>query len=490
MPRLLIILLISCAYIGCAVSVPTPADRSGAGGPAAAERPRPGGSLRVLVGSGLSEASLARGCVALPLAEGGLADSVLPPEPDPSGATPPLSDCWRFVTGPVGAGGAFRPEELIAEWKRDLRDSAAPHRWLLEPVLGAGSFVLGLSPSVEGLRPEEDGLSVCTDGPAPDLRERLSHPALWFPPPARAGEASAGQGPFRPGDAGWLDAVPRAAGGPPYLERVRAVDDRGAPGLLLRLGEADLGVVLGADAGELLDSADGSLRLERIEHWDRVYYFWLDSGRRWVNDPRFRRWLGSVVDRQAMLAYLFDGRGEPAAGLLPGEPLEPAPPGPASRPLSSVSRPRLQICFDVSDPLAASIAARARAVLELHGVELVLDPRDAAGLAGALTRGDGSIFLLAHRPGVTDPVLGLMESLFRLPGLPPSALQGLHEGSRRVDPRERRLAARRVEADLLRGGNLIPLVRLHAWLAADPALRGVWTGADGLLLLERAWWAR
>ena len=108
----------------------------------------------------------------------------------------------------------------------------------------------------------------------------------------------------------------------------------------------------------------------------------------------------------------------------------------------------------------------------------------------ALSRGQGSVFLLAHRPGSADPVLGLTESLVRLPGLPSAALETLRQGSRRVDPRERELAARHAEAGLLREGSLIPLVRLHAWLATDPALRGVRTGTDGLLFLERAWWAR
>lgn len=454
-----------------------------------AERPQRGGRLRVLVGSGLSEAALTRSCTARPLAPEGLARSVLPPDPDPSAS--PSAACWRFDLAPAAAGGdrAAGPGEWIAAWERELRDSSAPHRWLLRPVLGAESFALGLASRVEGLREDGEILAVCTSRPTPDLPIRLSHPALWHRPDEGPGGTAAGWGPFRPAADRYLEAVPGTAAGPPYLERVELVDDRGVPALLLRLGEADLGVVLGSDAGGLLDAPGRPLRLARIEDWDRVYYLWLDPGRRWVNDPPFRRWLSSILDREAMLAYLFDGRGEPAAGLLPGEPTEPIPAGPAGRPLATASRPRLDLCFDAADPLAASIAARARAVLELHGVELELDPRDAAELAAALSRGRLSMALLAHRPGLADPVLALTESLIGLPGLPAGAREALLESSRQVDPRERRLAARRVEGGLVREGILIPLVRLHTWLASDPALRGVRTGADGLLFLEEAWWA-
>ena len=492
MPRLVIILLLSCAYIGCAVS---PTARVGRPDPAREEpweRPRPGGTLRVLVGSGLSRAGLVRSCVARPVTESALAAPVLPPGPGPFETAAPERYCRLFEIEATGgrAEGTVRPDELITAWERGLRDSAAPHRWLLEPVLGAGSFAVGLARRVEGLRVAEGGLEVCTSRPAPDLSSRLSHPALWFPQPARAVDFAHGPGPFRLGRDGLLQPAPRPAGVAPYLEQVEAVDDQGTPALLLRLAEADLGLLLGADAGELLDPTGGPLRLERIERWDRVYYLWLDPGRRWVNDPRFRRWVGSVIDREAMLEYLFDGRGEPAAGLLAGETAGPAPTVTLPRPLSADSRPRLDLCFDEGDPFAASIAARARAELELHGVELALDPRDASGLSDALSRGRASMMLLAHRPGLEDPVLALTESLIRLPGVPVELLESLRAGSRSDDPRERLANARNAEAGVLRDGRLLPLVRLHAWMALDPALRDVRTGSDGLLILEQVWWAR
>jgi MarR-like DNA-binding transcriptional regulator SgrR of sgrS sRNA len=275
----------------------------------------------------------------------------------------------------------------------------------------------------------------------------------------------------------------------PFLERIELVHDQGNPSLLLRLDEADLGLLLGRQAAALLDAPPEALRLQRISAQDRIYFLWLDAKRRWVNDPPFRRWMAGAIDREEMLRHLFDGRGAPAYQLL-GEEFGGPVWEPRDRaPFSVNTRPRIELVHHGDDPLAASIASRIRAALDLHGVRVDLKPLDRGELHGAL-RGGAAAALLVHRPRSADPVLGLLESLADLPGQPTEMLDLLRKGATESGADARLGAARGVEATLLRDARLVPLVRIHAWLAEDRDLRGVELGVDGVLRMEGAWWSR
>ena len=197
-----------------------------------------------------------------------------------------------------------------------------------------------------------------------------------------------------------------------------------------------------------------------------------------------RRIMNRAVDREGMLRYLFDGRGEPVASLLPGGP-------------SSVTRPRLQrldgrlprveLTFDREDKFAARIAARVKAVWEQLGVPVPLQGSEPAEFRERTRRGDFTAVLLLHHPPTADPVLGLHGSLAAVASLFPDAIEALEEATGPTHPGARLEAARRAEAALLRDARLIPLVRLHAWLASDPRLVGVTAGAAGILHLDGAW---
>jgi hypothetical protein len=491
MPLRILILLISCAYGGCAPYGPpteNPAtDRTGPAG----ERPVRGGTARVLVGTGLDPELVRLGGLAAPLTPAGFAAALRPPLAEGESEAAPFPACWVATIDTrktLPDGRPVSPAEIANLWERPTRADESPRDWLLAPLAMAGESLSASAGPAERLRVLDGALALCPAVPVPDMKLRLEHPALWFVRPGLGGDRTEGPGAFR-GESGLTLAANRRTEDPaPYLDRIELVADQGAPGLLLRLDEADLGLVLGRDADLLLTAAGEELLLERTPRLDRTYFLWLDPSHRWVNDPRFRRWLGTVIDRDAMLRYLFAGRGEPAFRLLGGEFIGPVWQPENELPFSSRSSPRLDLAYDSSDPDAASIGARLRAAFQTRGVRIDLRPYEPQRL-GAAHEGGVAAAILVHRTVTADPILDLTGSLWFLPGLPETVRQALLDGARHVSPHARGGAAGEVEARLLREARLLPLVRLHGWMVVRRGLHGVRIGPGGLLSLEQAWWS-
>jgi ABC-type oligopeptide transport system substrate-binding subunit len=476
MPWLLLILLLSSAYAGCAVGSATSGSELS---------PRRGGEVRIL--AGLQRDRLLESAVAAPLTPGFLAVASTAPRAADS-SDPARVGCWSFTLEPRASFPDGRPvsaEDLVSSWETGLREPSSAHHWLLGPVEGSAAFGRGAAAAVSGLRAVDGRLEICVSAAAPDLPERLAHPALWL---RRRGPSEGrweGPGPFRQTGVDRLGANPFGAVAP-YLDKAHFVDQSETdPALLLNLAQADLGVVFGRAAARLQRDSLRELSQSRLPRWDRTYFLWIDRQARWVNDPRFRRWLSDAIDRQSMVDYLFSGEGEPAY-TLSGSVATNRETGP--RPLGAASRPRLSLAFDEDDPFAVRIAERLVATLRLEGIDLSLAPRGAIELRRADAGSPPSAILSVHQPASDDPVLGMTESVWRLAGPESDTIKQLERASRIADPGNRVEAAAQIERWVLDQGRLIPLLRLHAWLVVDARLRDVETGPPGVLRLERSWW--
>lgn len=454
MPRLSLILLISWICAGCAVDPARPTERPDA----------PRRALRLLE----TEPGLARAVRHSALCR--------PPALTEIEGDPDQPSCRRFRVAPPAD-----PQSVVAAWEAGLRRPDSAHRWLLEPLAGSRDLVFGGAAHASGLRAEHDTLVLCMARAMPDLSLRVAHPDLW---PHRVDPVSLrvqGDGPFRWSADGTalVRTEPGRASRPGRIEFVRA-PDRDAAGLISR-GQVDLAIAYGVTADTLLTADASPVHLERIPDWDKVYALWLNPSSRWLNDPRFRRWLAASIDREAMVRLVFGGRGEPAFRLLGGE--HRTVPGPTNggRPIASSSSPRLALTFDAQDPHARSIAARIKAELEQDGLLLELQPGP---------KGRFQMALVAHHPPIADPLLALQHTLWPLGDAAAEALRLLDRASRIAHPRRRRERAARLEDDLLADARLIPLLRLHAWLVRHRDLRGVSAGRYGILRFDRAEWVR
>jgi len=473
----LLILLVSWVYVGCST------ERRPAG---PGSDPRNGGVVRLLPADAFQARAIRFAAVAGSLAPPGL----LVEESEP----PLKSECaaFRVREGARFADGArVGAQSVIDVWEQRLRRDPGAVAWLLSPVLGADDLRRGAARHASGLRATaRDRLLICSDRSVADWPLRLSHPDLWLLRHEDDTGRPVGAGAFEAIEAGSALARTVAAGrAAPSVDRVEFV---GAgeidPGLMFERDAVDLALVSSRAAGALLDAPESPVRLTRAPLWDTVYALRLSDRARWVNDPRFRAWLASAIDRPAMLRFLFDGRGEPAFRLSGAGGAEWSVPD--SRPFAASSSPRLRLSYSPEDAHAVSIASRLKAGLEQQGLEILLEPIGAGGLRQALDAGDLQMALVAHRPPVEDPVLALLHTLWNA-GLSRDAAWELLEQASWWPPGEsRRSAAVYAEDTLLRDARVVPLVRLSVWLAADPELDGVSVGPWGILTLDRARWKR
>lgn len=469
-------------------------------GPAAA-RPRDGGTLRIHLGADpiqpvpsgfLNPAdrllvSAVFGTLVREDPDGrirpGLARGWEEPAPSAVEAT------WLFRLDPLArfSGGApVRPQDVIAAWEDLLRSRATPYRFLLDPVQGAEAFARGEAQHVAGLAASGADLSIALARPAPDLLRRLAHPALGVGRIARGG-APLGAGPFTadPAEAG-AAANPYHPDGRPFLDAFRTVPAGTVdPALLIDAREADAAILYGRSAGRLVDAPPPTLRLARWAAADRTYFVCLnpDSGF-FSQSPILRNLLAKSFDRDAILRYLFDGRGEATTSFFPGG--EPAPP-PATGVRLGGGKSALVLTFDRDDPLAASLAARVKATWEELNLPVQLEGLDARTLRDRLLRDEYDALLGAWQPPTADPLLGLWGTVASLGPAFRGTVRSLGEASAAPDLPARLEAARRIEALLVSDSILLPLVRLDAWLATTPRLAGVVPSAGGLLGLEEAW---
>jgi hypothetical protein len=285
-------------------------------------------------------------------------------------------------------------------------------------------------------------------------------------------------------------------GEPPLLQRIVRI--AGDPLLLYNLGEVDLAVTYGRDADLLASGANRQLDMTRLPGQDRIYYLWLNPGSRWTNDPTFRRWLAGTIDRAAMLDYLFAGRGQPLVSFLDQTLAVPFWEPVARRPLSRETVPRIQLAYEQADPRAQRITARITAGLTSEDVEVTPRALSTANLRAALRDDSNSInaalLLVGGSTDETDKtdggVLTLLEAISDLGPESDGIRLHLEQASRLTQPGDRQAAAQAAEDILLSGATLVPLIRLEAWLATDPALSGIEIGPHDLLLFHKAGWAR
>ena len=447
--------------------------------------PQFGGDIRFLVTDPPFRSALIQNNVAEGLTTDGLLLSWSRPREGSPCWVLELNPRWIWPDGlPVRAG------DLLAAWTSGLLDDSSDLHWLLDPLGDSADSPVEVDEVSGSMRAEGRILEVCPQRPTPDLPERLEHPATWLQRVDPVTGLLEGPGPYRQMPDGSLSAKTDYPGDGPYVNSVVPLVVEGHSPLLLRLGDAHLAVTFGPTADSLIDDPVPDLRLERLPAWDRTYFMWMNPDERWVNDPVFRRWVAGTIDRDEMVAYLFDDRGKRAFSLSYDGSTVPVYPLRADRPLSPMTEPRLRMIYDATDPYSETVAHRVRAVLETQQVELSLVPMERDALREALRAGDVEIALLAHRPGSEDPVLALEGTVWWLGEGAADARALLVEASG-IDSRQvaaRAEGARKAEELLLADARVIPLIRLHAWLAYRASLAGLDPGADGEFRLEETWW--
>ena len=296
-----------------------------------------------------------------------------------------------------------RPQPgLASAWTHDSENK----RWQFTIRAGA-KFQDGSAITAAGVRANlkswsnveisgEDSILIQTDKPAPDVPVELAgvRNAILH----RGGDGvTIGSGPFRitewqAGRHAVFTANEDYWGGRPFLDVVELTMGRPLrdQSIDLELGKADL-VELSLDQAR--GAAQRGMRTWRslpLELMALVF----EPGHRAVEDTRLRRAIALAIDRAAILNVLLERQGEPAGALLPQWMTGWAFLFPATRDLerardsAALIQPvaRLSLTYDVSDPLARSIAERIALNAREAGVVIQVVPDGKADLRIARVR--------------------------------------------------------------------------------------------------------
>lgn len=195
---------------------------------------------------------------------------------------------------------------------------------------------------------------------------------------------------------------------------------------------------------------------------------------------------------ELLLAVYGSGQGRPAEGVLPpgiapARPLakrtaEPSPSPLALLPLP-VTAPRLALRVPAADPLLDGVSDRLAVLLRARGIRI--DPTSAADQSL-----EDGIELLRWRPETQDPALALLALAGRRPALLASLPRTAFVDRRLLSEKvaERLEGALALERAFIETRVAVPLMTAERWFAVDPQLRGVQIRADGIPLLDDAYW--
>ncbi|NLI75782.1 MAG: ABC transporter substrate-binding protein [Candidatus Riflebacteria bacterium] len=320
-------------------------------------------------------------------------------------------------------GQPFTAKDVLFSFDRLLDPkTASPRSWVLEKVVGAKERLEGKAEGVAGLTCP-DAYTVCielTEPFAPFL-SLLSMPAGFILPSGSAAaiaqkgffEKPIGTGPFqaaaRERDSYIrLEAFPGYHGPKPHVGAIelRIIPESLKAEMEFESGNLDILQLNPSNFQRFTARPDNAGRVHDVPAMN-VFYVGLNNQAAPFDDVRVRRALNLLIDRQAILAAVFQGRGVPAAGSIPpgilghsdgltGYGFDPAR-GKALLAEAGYGpgKPLKFDLFQKSSQAAFEITRLLQGELKKHGVEVTLKPMEWSALKDAINRGEAPSFYLS-----------------------------------------------------------------------------------------------
>jgi peptide/nickel transport system substrate-binding protein len=289
-----------------------------------------------------------------------------------------------------------------------------------------------------------------------------------------------------PADAG---ALPR----PAHAVELRTVHDENARALRLEAGRAD--VVVNLVSPTLLPALAAQPGLQvASRRGANLTYVVVDEQHPPLDDARVRRALSLAIDRATICATLFDGRAQPASGLIApahwahtDTPLLPFDPAAARQLLASMpGLPRLTVLTS-TERLRGDVARFLAQELGDVGVAVDVVPLELGTMIARLNGGDFDLAVL-QLPEMTEP--NVLRRFLGGAFVPPEganrgrvadpALDALlDEGDREGDAAVRRALYARVEAREQQQMHWLPLWYEDQVVVTSPRAHGFLPSAEG-----------
>lgn len=244
---------------------------------------------------------------------------------------------WTFHLRPDAKwsnGEALTAEDFVYSWRRELDPAtASPYAAALSPLAGADAIIAGKAPldtlGVTALDPVT--LKITLVQPTPWLLAALAH-HTFFPVPRKAIEAAGNQW-TRPGAmvsdgaylmSGWVPHGEVTLTRNPYYYDAAAVkiatvhhvlaDDMVAAVRRWEAGELDTTLVPGHELSRVQAAYPDQVH---VSPYMATAFLALNVHRPELADPRIRRALSMVLDREVLIQRVLKGAQIPAFGLIP-----------------------------------------------------------------------------------------------------------------------------------------------------------------------------
>jgi peptide/nickel transport system substrate-binding protein len=422
-------------------------------------------------------------------------------EPDTLAPVPYLARGWRWLdplTLEVDlredvrfhSGAPLRPADVVATLRAFASPAVASRH---ASVIAAIADTRETGPHTVVVRLSRPHGTLLTDLELPILRADQA-----ASPPAPDGTLD-GLGPYTvahvargdlllaPADGG---ALPR----PAHAVELRTVHDENARALRLEAGRADVAVNLASPT--LLPALAAQPGLEvTSRRGSNLTYAVVAEQHPPLDDPHVRRALSLAIDRATLCATLFDGRAQPASGLIApahwahtDTPLLPFDPAAARQLLAGVGSapPRLTLLTS-TERLRGDVARFVAQELGDVGVVVDVVPLELGTMIARLNGGDFDLALL-QLPEMTEP--NVLRRFLGGAFVPPEGANRGHvadaeldalldEGDREGDPGKRRALYARVEAREREQMHWVPLWYEDQVVVTSGRARGFLPSAEG-----------
>ncbi len=320
-------------------------------------------------------------------------------------------------------GQAFTSADVVYSFERLLDPTTkSPRTWVLEKVLGAKERLQGTATSVAGLSaPDEMTVRITLSEPFAPFLSLLSMPSCYILPSGSAAditskrffEKPAGTGPYQMVGRE-RDSYVRIAAFPEYFGQnpqigvleLRIIPESLKAEMEFESGNLDLLQLHPSNYERFAGKSEYIGRIHDVPAMS-VFYVGFNNQKPPFDDVRVRRALNMLIDRQAIIKAVLQGRGVPARGSIPpgisgwSDKLD----GYGYNPKKGMAlleeagytrkKPLTFDLFQKSSQAAFEITRLLQGELKKHGVVVNLRPMEWSALKDAIDKGEASSFYLS-----------------------------------------------------------------------------------------------
>ncbi|MBF0545922.1 MAG: ABC transporter substrate-binding protein [Candidatus Riflebacteria bacterium] len=230
-------------------------------------------------------------------------------------------------------GQPFSSKDVVFSFQRILAaNTCSPRTWVFEKIVGSSEVMKGIASEVVGIKVLDDyNIQICLSEPFAPFLSLLTMPAAFILPSGSASEIAdgaffekpSGTGPFmiisRERDSHIkLAAYDGYHGSKPYISGIeyRVIPESMKAEMEFESGNIDILQLNPTNYERFESRLENSGRVKDVPAMN-VFYVGLNNQKPPFDDPKVRRALNYLINRESIINAVFKGRGKAAHGSIP-----------------------------------------------------------------------------------------------------------------------------------------------------------------------------